>query len=357
MSLASAGYSESRRGPSCPRSGGLLRGAVAAGLWLLVGCSSDFPGTGDGPYEQGVDPVDAAVGPGWDAAAPHRRDAAIDPRQDAAGSEPDAAIDHHPDGGEDPSVLDGGPGPRADAGRDAGEIDLDAGSDAAAGSGDDAAALDAGADPHPLAGATFVEEPGSFKLEYPTTLRRILDLAVLDTGDVRLLTTKFRGSAHALKVRYGAADLGDSGAVWQDPSRLGTFAIQERGDPPRTFVSEPFDFELHASVPVPFLDDVQVHLEATQARFTASFDESYQRIEHGTLAGVVTRSQAEALPLPLGELCPLLCLEHSYCEGSGVRSLAGLLDCNGQALDADADADGTLDAYRMQIRFQSERID
>jgi hypothetical protein len=254
------------------------------------------------------------------------------------------------------------------------------GDDAGADAGPGADAGDAAAEPPlptpdwdaafpldgPPSGYAYAEKAGSFTLVEPRALAPVYAFLAADTGDTRLFANHVIHDEQSagLRVEYGSVfvEAGASGQLadsrYQYPDRVKDFRIAPSVGDTSTFVSQPFDYELYGWVPS--ANDPEVGylltLAARKATWVAHFTADYQSIDRGDLVAVLLRSEAEAAPLELDPLtCLAVCADKTVCAG-GLDTLSSLLDCNAAELDVDADGDGTRDAYRLRIRFSSERV-
>ena len=259
-----------------------------------------------------------------------------------------ASDDRGHDGGHTP-VHGSDAGPAADAGTDAatpGEKPLPV-------PNWDAALPQGG----PPLGYAYAEEPGSFKLLEPSVLATAFGVLAADTGNVRLLYTAVGEGDAGAEVEYGSVFLEDAGARYEYPNKAGTFRVAPSVGDALTFVSQPFDYHLYAWVPQEGRTDVGylLDLASTQTVWAAKFDRDYTAISEGTLTGAVLRSAAEKAPFKLDALtCVLVCSNSLSCAG-GLQHLSDLLDCNDAMPSLDSDGNGTKDAYRLRIEFNSLR--
>lgn len=221
--------------------------------------------------------------------------------------------------------------------------------------------------PKPLADASIMGPPlgnayaeTEYNLERPEAL--VLAYGVLTAGvgsGTQLFVNHLHVRDGGATVAYGAADVLDGGLAWQKPpAEPNAFSVGVSSEGERMFVSNPFKYILEARVPNPLSASsvFRVYLESEQTVWSASFSPDYEAITTGALYGVVTRAHAESRPLSIGSLeCLAVCTDLGAC-GAGISTLAGLLDCNGAQLDADADGDGTNDGYRLIVSFKSRRV-
>jgi hypothetical protein len=219
--------------------------------------------------------------------------------------------------------------------------------------------------PKPLPDASVTGKPlgnayadTEYNLERPEALVTAYGILTSGTGDsTRLFVNQLRAGDAGAEVLYGAADVLDGGLVWQKPPP-NSFPLGVSATGERMFASPPFKYVLEARVPNPInpASIFRIYLESEQTVWSATFSADYQNITTGALYGVVTRAEAERRPLSIGSLeCLAVCNDLGAC-GAGISSLAGLLDCNGAQLDADANGDGTNDGYRLIVSFRSRRV-
>jgi hypothetical protein len=98
----------------------------------------------------------------------------------------------------------------------------------------------------------------------------------------------------------------------------------------------------------------RLYIEAAQTVWTATFSDDYESITTGALYGVILREEAENRPITVDSLsCVFVCSQPC----TGITRLAGLLDCNGAQLGADANGDGVNDGYRLILSFTSRRVE
>jgi hypothetical protein len=279
-----------------------------------------------------------------------------------------------PGGGTGGSAAGGGQGGGGGGALEAGSSPV-VGNDGSTPSGGDASiqtSLDGGMPipvepPKPLPDASVTGEPlgnayadTEYNLERPQALVAAYGVLTSGTGDTtRLFVNQLRAGDAGAEVLYGAADVVDGGLVWQKPPALPrSFPVGVSATGERMFASTPFKYTLEARVPNPLnpASVFRVYLESEQTVWSATFSADYQEITTGALYGIVTRAEAERRPLAIGSLeCLLVCTDLGAC-GSGITSLAGLLDCNSAQLDADANGDGTNDGYRLIVSFRSRRV-
>jgi hypothetical protein len=209
-----------------------------------------------------------------------------------------------------------------------------------------------------IVGKSYAET--SYQVLAPASLAKAFNALVSGAGSARVFANDFRAADDGVAVRYGALSPDDQGKLaWQDPDTARTFRVAQALDAPSVLVSEPFTYTLEAHVMSPLSSTGRyvLRLEAVNAVWTVTMSDDLASLADGRLYGVVTRREAEQRPLTLGALCPLVCgLSSTACGGSGVTTLAGLLDCTDTARDADVDGDGEPDGYRLAIAFTSSRI-
>jgi hypothetical protein len=210
----------------------------------------------------------------------------------------------------------------------------------------------------PPEGMAYTEVKGSFVLEEPAALKLAFGTFTADTGDARLFLNDVRAGDDGPQLYYGGAFVEDTGAYFQYPKKVKSFAIAPSVDDAQTFVSKPFDYELFAWVPSANDPEVgyELQLGSTLAVWVATFDADFEHISKGSLTAVVLRSEAEVAPFDLDFLSCLAVCKKSIACSSGVTTLADFLDCNDAKLNVDADGNGANDGYRLRFSFRSERV-
>ncbi len=224
---------------------------------------------------------------------------------------------------------------------------------------------DAGGEPDeqiPTVDASFPEADGpldlsfaetSFSLVTPSALSPLLQQAsaLLEQGS--FFVTTYRAAEERFSVDYGAADWVTSAEVrFQFPAVERDVFLVEGA--PRTYRSLPFAYRLRARIKLLGLTS-NLAMLVRDAMYEAMFDGDFLTIEQGTLKGALTRRDAERSPLEPGLLCGSYC-PSAFCLSHGVSSLADILDCQGTELDVDRDADGTPDAYSVEMTFTARRV-
>ena len=224
--------------------------------------------------------------------------------------------------------------------------------------------------PHEL---SFVET--NYILESPAALSGVVSLIkgfLTGTGFFMTLFSPI-DEAGVITVTYGGGDRvmsnpeGFDTYAWQfPPDTLPTFTIerfQSLDDPMQddTWESEVFDYRLAAVFEFNGIRST-LGFEAKNAIMKATFNEDLTEIINGSLAGYITREEAESRFLNLDDpdcfftigLCPTF----DCGVDEPLQTIADVLDCNDAELDSDIDPEieGN-DAYRAVIAFESKRVE
>ncbi len=196
----------------------------------------------------------------------------------------------------------------------------------------------------------------SFSLVTPDALKPLLNQAstLLEQGS--LFVNAYRISGARFGVNYGAADWVTSAEVrFQFPENdRNRFFVAVDPDALRTYRSQPFTYRLLARIKVLGIASY-LSMNVRDTVYEAKFDADFLAIEQGSLKGALSRQDAERSPLELGVLCGTYC-PGDFCVSRGVSTLADVLDCQGATLNLDRDSDGTADAYRVEMAFNSRRV-
>ena len=223
-----------------------------------------------------------------------------------------------------------------------------------------------------LGESTWAES--DFDITEPEELTRIFELFKAFATDVKFMVLDFGVLSGSVDALYGTADLIDESVSpvqvsWQDLAEthtLGFVPFRDESAPLAgdSWVSEEFLYELRASATIEFpgLDPIVADfgLDALQVTIQLWLDPLVPDHMSGRLTGLVTRVETESRDLGTREAFDgfdaLFCDVAGYDPGPEWQ-LSDVLDCNEAVLDADADGDGTLDAYRVVIDAQFEVAD
>ena len=225
----------------------------------------------------------------------------------------------------------------------------------------------------PISGIS--EADVDFEFTQPEELDAIFSLFKAFTSGVKFFAMDVDVDAPIFNrygARYGSADIISDNPLeitWQTPEELESIFFTPHSptdglDDGRSWVTEPFTYKLRTEAQIQFgsfQNDASIALDILDAIVV------YRMVETGvpslaTVNGVLTREESENRELGTHEelegiMANFVCLEvpeyvPDPTDGEVKWHLSDVLDCNNAELDFDYDADGTLDAYTIELQVE-----